>query len=267
MAAGSRTTHNESDRNMPVVRASAKRAPRVPNGGADDRARELMTMAAHDLRSPLAAIKMRATAIEQRWRTGEPPTGAEWAAVVSRISRLVDNACSLIDDLLAIERLDYPFRPTATRRPVDVEKLVHEAIVYQRNLDGPRNNVAVFVHRQVDRARGMWDRVYLLRVLSNLLANAFKHAPGAPIHITLGRRGKRLAIVFADRGPGLSADGDGAGADGGRASRGIRAETAGPGLGLWIVRRAVERLDGRLRIRNAPGRGVAFDIELPGLQV
>ena len=44
------------------------------------------------------------------------------------------------------------------------------------------------------------------------------------------------------------------------------AELAGTGFGLWIVRRAVERLDGRLKIRNTPGRGVAFDIELPGLQ-
>jgi len=84
--------------------------------GADDRARELMPMAAHDLRSPLAAIKMNATALERRWRTGERPSGAEWAAIVSRISRAADSACALVDDLLAIERLDYPFKPAAAHK-------------------------------------------------------------------------------------------------------------------------------------------------------
>jgi signal transduction histidine kinase len=222
-------------------------------------------MAAHDRRSPLVAIKMSATAIERRWRRGEQPTCAEWAAVTSRISRVVDGASRLIDDLLAIERLDYPFKPAATHQPVDVEKLIREAIVYQRNLHGAPANVTVFVHKRIDRACGMWDRVYLLRLLSNLLGNAFKHAPGAPIHITLGRRSDRLGIVFADRGPGLPAQGDAV--DGDPVGRGAGEETGTPGLGLWIVRRAVERLDGRLTIRNAPGQGVAFDIELPGLQV
>jgi two-component system, OmpR family, sensor kinase len=223
-----------------------------------------MSMAAHDLRSPLATIKMSASMLDRRWRTGKQPTEAEWTAIVARICRAADSACSLVDDVLAIERLDYPFNPPVTYPPVDVEKLIHEAIVHQRDVGGARSDVTVFVHKRLERACGRWDRVYLLRVLSNLLANAFKHAPGAPIHITLRRRGDRLGIVFADRGPGLSRDGDAVAGD--RASRDVGEEPVSPGFGLWIVRRAVERLDGRLKVRNVPGRGVAFDIELPGLQ-
>jgi signal transduction histidine kinase len=256
-------THGRTDGDASFVRAGARRAPRLLNTGADDHARELMSMAAHDLRSPLATIKMNAKVLERRWQSGKQPSDAEWAAVVSRISRAVDSACSLVDDLLAVERLDYPFKPAATHPPVDVETLIREAIVHQQNLHGAQGDVAVFVHKRLERARGQWDRVYLLRMLSNLLANAFKHAPGAPIHITLTRRGDRLGIVFADRGPGLS-NRDAADSD--RISRDIGQEPASSGFGLWIVRRAVERLDGRLKIRNAPGRGVAFDIELPGLQ-
>src|SRR5688572_31740262 len=93
-------TDDKTDRAISVVRAGARRASRRLDAGADDRARELMSMAAHDLRSPLAAIKMNAYVLERRWQTGEQLTGAEWAAVVSRISRAVDSACCLVDDLL-----------------------------------------------------------------------------------------------------------------------------------------------------------------------
>ena len=185
----SRTADEKIYRDPSSVRATGKRVPGpVANEDADERARELMTMAADDLRSPLTAIKIVRAALERRWRTGGRPTGAEWAAAVSRISRLVDSASSLINDLLAIERLDYPFKPAATQRPIDVEKLIHEAIVYQRKLDGARSDVTVFVHRRVDRARGSWDRVYLLRVLSNLLGNASQARAGSADSHTLARR-------------------------------------------------------------------------------
>ena len=59
MTERSQRTDAKTSRPVTLVRASARRAPRLPNTGADDRARELMSMAAHDLRSPLATIIVR----------------------------------------------------------------------------------------------------------------------------------------------------------------------------------------------------------------
>jgi signal transduction histidine kinase len=161
-----------------------------------------------------------------------------------------------------MERLDLRDNETATRPPVDVESVIQDAIGHQRDaLAAARCTVSVHRSRGLDHARGCWDRGYLLRILWNLLRNTARHAPGAPIHITLARRGDRLAIVFADQGLGLPEPRD----DANDTVDEIDASAPSHGLGLWIVRRAVERLDGRLRIRNTPGRGVAFDIELPGL--
>jgi signal transduction histidine kinase len=102
-----------------------------------------------------------------------------------------------------------------------------------------------------------------LRIFSNLLQNASKYAPSALVRVQLARAGDRLRIVFADRGPGLPA----------RPSESVGqylddgATPTGPhGLGLWIVRRGVAELNGRMKIRNAPGMGLAFAIELPGLR-
>ena len=263
MNARAGTAVDQEHPTVSLLRASAKRAPRLAPD-AEERARELMTMTAHDLRTPLAAIKMRAHRIAQRWRAGEEPTSAEWAAVVSGMTRAADEAFGLIDDLLGMERLQQRQRTPVRRGATDVESVVEEAIAHQSDaLAEARCKVTVHRRKGLDHARGSWDHGYLLRILSNLLRNTAKHAPGAPVYITLGRRGDRLAIVFADRGPGLPESGGCAVHD---QRDDVGAESSSHGLGLWIVRRAVERLNGRLRVRNTPARGVTFDMELPGLQ-
>ena len=223
-----------------------------------------MLIAAHDLRTPLAVIKLHVERGLHRRRAGDEPSGAEWAASMSRISRVADGAFGLIDDLLAVGRL-HADDPTRSPSPSDVDGLVQEAIALQSELlDRARCKVTVLRDKNLSEARGPWDRSHLLRVFSNLLRNVARHAPGAPVNITLARRGNRLGIVFADRGPGFPAKADATAASPDDNDRSSAKESHG--LGLWIVHRAVELLNGSLRIRNTPGRGVAFDIELPGLQ-
>ena len=221
-------------------------------------------IAAHDLRTPLAAIQMHIERVDRRWQSGDDPSGAEWAAAFVRVSRVADGALGLIDDLLAVGRLRArdPARSPST---IDINGVLQEAIALQTELlERARCKVTVLRDKSLSRARGPWDRSHLLRVFSNLLRNVARHAPGAPVNIRLARRGDRLGIVFADRGPGLPPM-----VDATASGRPVGAQTSAMeshGLGLWIVHRAVEDLNGRLRIRNAPGRGVAFDVELPGLQ-
>jgi signal transduction histidine kinase len=265
MIAPAASKHERRDPERGAARRAAKRAVRTPQQ-VEDRARELMTMAAHDLRSPLASIKFRAHHIVERWRAGERPASDEWGAVVVGICRAADDAFSMIDDLLAIERLARR-DPRAPAPPiVDVGAIIEKAIECERlALERARCKVMVVRQKGLTSVRGPWDRVYLLRIFGNLLRNAANHAPGAPIVVTLARRGDRLGIIFADHGPGL---------DGPRRRRECggdavdRAPTDAEvhGLGLWIVRRGVQRLDGRLRIHNRPGQGLTFDIELPGFE-
>lgn len=243
------------------TRMGVKRAMPVARG-VEARARELITMAAHDLRSPLAAIGFRAHHIVQRWKEGERPRCEEWASVVVGICTAVEDASRMISDLLAMERLDQGGE-RAPPAAIDVQAIIEKAIERERlALERARCRVTVLRQKGLTSARGDWDRPYLLRVFGNLLRNAARHAPGAPILITLARRGDRLAIVVADRGPGLPV----------HTRRLGRSALNEPdldaeihGLGLWIVRRAVHRLHGRLRIHSRAGAGVTFDIELPGL--
>jgi signal transduction histidine kinase len=103
------------------------------------------------------------------------------------------------------------------------------------------------------------------QVLRNLLSNAAKYAPdGAPIELRAHRRGDRLAIEVADRGPGVSRDeaelifqkftrGKG------QHERGV----AGAGLGLYVSRRIVRAHGaGDLVVQPNPGGGSIFSFQL-----
>jgi signal transduction histidine kinase len=171
--------------------------------------------------------------------------------------------CGLIEDLLAVERLA-KHRGLAPAVSTDIMEVIHEAIGQQREaLIEARSRIRVLKKEEVDRPRGPWDRGYLLRVFGNLLRNAAIHAPGAPIDIVFARKGNVLGIVFADAGPGLPTPMK---CEEPASFRRGSTRGASRGLGHWIVRRAVERLGGQLRIRSSPGQGVAFNIELPDLE-
>ncbi len=244
--------------------AAARAQESKGEADAERRARELLRTASHDLRSPLTAIQLLAQRLT-RLRQEESSGGeADWATTLSRLSRVADHALALIEDILNSDRID-PRQPEARtpEAPVDVEAVIAEAITLQQELL-ERARCAVTVSRKsgLDRAHGAWDKGCLLRIFCNLLQNASKYAPASPIHVQLARAGDRLRIAFADRGPGLRSGLEMTGKylDDGLAPIGPH------GLGIWIVRRGVAELNGSLKIRNAPGMGLAFAIELPGLQ-
>jgi signal transduction histidine kinase len=230
----------------------------------EQRASELIRIASHDLRAPLATIQLFIQRLEHQGRMGVGPSAPQWAEGLSGISRAARHALRLIDDLLDTRLLE-GHQPIVVGPPptVDAEEVIAEAIALEREaLDQAKCAVTVTRKAGLPGARGAWNRGCLLRIFTNLLHNASRYAPQAPIVVQLARAGERLRIVFTDRGPGLPRA---AGADVGKYLDDGLAPTGVHGLGLWIVRRGVAELQGTMKIRNAPGLGLAFAIELPGL--
>lgn len=231
---------------------------------AERRARELLRTASHDLRSPLTTIRLLVEAMERR-RHVRGATAEDWTKALSRIGRVANHALALIDDVLSAERI-FPDHAgvRSVDSEVDVEDVLTEAIVLQQEaLDRAQCAVSVTRKSGLERAQGAWNRGCLLRIFSNLLQNASKYAPDSSVRVQLARAGDRLKIVFTDRGPGLPKEG---GEPAGKYLDDGIAPTGTHGLGIWIVRRGVTELNGTMKIRNAPGMGLEFAIELPGLR-
>jgi len=157
-------------------------------------------------------------------------------------------------------------------RPSDLElKPVLLAALVERELQALRNPQQIMVDAKIDTALRVWaDETELGRVLLNLFENArrYGHLPAEAAHVTLHCRVKDSLVELhvRDHGPGVPAD---------KLAklttpffRGDAARTAanGAGLGLAIVEKSVQRMNGHLALSNAEGGGLLTVIKLQRAQ-
>jgi signal transduction histidine kinase len=143
---------------------------------------------------------------------------------------------------------------------MDLTGLVRDVVTRFRE-----NAIYAGAHIEI-RARGpavgSWDADRLDQVLTNLLSNALKFAPGLPIVVEVESLGDRVRVGVRDRGPGIDADDRQRIFD--RFEQTRTAEGAGGiGLGLWIARAIVRGHGGEITVESEPGQGAVFWVELP----
>jgi len=183
--------------------------------------------AAHELRSPLAALRLQVLGLE---RAGDD--SARHLAV-TRLRAGIDRATRLVEQLLAMARQQARSAGGVPQAPVALRQLVRQAVVdaasgasaRRIDLGMPRADEALVV--------GNADAIAIL--VGNLLDNAIKYTPeGGAIDVDLRRDGDRVELVVEDSGPGIAEEERQRVLD--RFYRIAGAETAGSGLGLAIVR-------------------------------
>jgi signal transduction histidine kinase len=221
--------------------------------GARARQRAFVADAAHELRSPLAAMRTELEVAKRHGITDD--LAADLLADVERLSRLVD-------DLLLLARADDAPTPGGTaqaqRDRVDLRMLLTAA--------GERAHGGAVPVTVTDAVDGpLWtngDPAALARVLTNLIDNAVRHASGRVL-LTGYREGGDAVVEVVDDGPGIPAEDRERVFD--RFTRLDDARTrddGGSGLGLAIVRELVRRHGGSVALYDAES-GVRAVVRLP----
>lgn len=216
----------------------------------------LLSSVSHDIRTPLGALQIATTALQDPAVWGNAPERTELLATmeesVARLNRTVGN-------ILCMTRIEAGAL-TIDRRTVPAADVIQAAI----EMVGPRR-LGSRLH--VDLGSGtptlVCDPGLLATAVANLLDNALKYG-GVGEPIDLGMRGVDGCVVWtvADRGPGLQPGEEEVVFT--RFRKGWRGErAAGTGLGLSIVRALVEAHDGRVSLRPRPGGGAEAVIVLP----
>lgn len=161
----------------------------------------------------------------------------------------------LIDRLMRLARMDAETPPSPVS--IDVSELLRDQCEAARRLDDQRH-----IDYSVDGAgEVVADRAELGEALWNVVENALKYAPGAPIHLRAYRDNGSTVLTVRDEGPGMSESERLHAFE--RFYRGdARGEIPGTGLGLAIAKRAVDRAGGTIGIDSAPGRGTTVSIRL-----
>jgi len=106
------------------------------------------------------------------------------------------------------------------------------------------------------------DRIRLEQVMTNLLTNAIRYAPRAPLEVSLLQQGDVVVLRCQDHGEGIAQEYQAR--IFARFERLVRAkEISGLGLGLYISRQIVEGHGGSIRVESAIGKGACFIVEIP----
>jgi two-component system OmpR family sensor kinase len=215
------------------------------------RMRQFVADAGHELRTPLTVIAgyidvLRRGAIE------EPKVARQ---ILGTMAIEKEHMRGLVDRLMRLARMDAetPPQPTA----IDVPQLLQDQCEAARRLDEDR-----VIDYSVDGVKDVFaDRSELGEALWNVVENALKYAPGAPIHLSAYRQDGSTVLAVRDEGPGMSESERMHAFE--RFYRGdARGEIPGTGLGLAIAKRAVDRAGGSIAIDSAPGRGTTVSIKI-----
>ena len=221
--------------------------------GVDQARRDFLHALAHDFRTPISSIEALSTALARREADLEPAERAEVAGLIEGHAR---HLSAMLGEV----------REVAVRQSLEPDRRVDLADVYvpdlvrsagaAAGLDGSR----LVSDIDSDLILLRTDGEKALRILTNLLDNANKHSPpDAAVEVGLCRRDGHIELSVLDRGPGMPAD---------FAPRAFeKAASHGPhrstGLGMWIVARLVESLQGTVWAEPRPGGGLAVRCRFP----
>jgi signal transduction histidine kinase len=217
---------------------------------------QVLGIVAHDLRNPLSAILMQASALQ---RPGpEPERRSQKPREV--IHRAATRMNRLIQDLLDVARMEQG-QLTLERGSLSAAELIVEAVDLQRSLAFSSSlEVELDVGRDLPEVWG--DRDRLLQVFENLIGNAIKFTkPGGHLTIGAGSRGAEVVFWVADTGCGIAPEGLPHVFD--RFWQATRVGRLGAGLGLPITKGIVEAHGGRVWVESTPGRGSTFFFSVP----
>jgi PAS domain S-box-containing protein len=211
---------------------------------------------AHDLRAPLRSMTGFCQAIIDDYGRAMDPTCLDYARRVSASAQRMD---ALIRDLLTYGRL---IHLEVDPEPVDLDALVR-AIVEELAAELTRREAVIKLARPLGKVQG--NAGMLSQVILNLVTNAIKFvAPGTPPRVMLRseHRGARLRLWVEDNGIGIAPEFH-ARIFGIFERLNREEEFPGTGIGLAIVRKALERMGGQAGVESAAGKGSRFWIELP----
>jgi signal transduction histidine kinase len=222
---------------------------------ASARQRAFVSDASHELRSPVSTIRMELEV------AAADADHADWPGVAQRSLGETERLSRLVDDLLALARLDEANGPP-TRSPVDLDDLVLEETLRAHRV--PVRTAGVSAGRVAGDTR------QLTQVVRNLVDNATRHA-ATQVAVSLRREDDELVLVVDDDGQGVPENEREHVFD-----RFTRLDEArgraegGAGLGLAVVRRAVEHHGGTVCVTESDVEsgglgGARFIVRLPAI--
>lgn len=215
--------------------------------------RRFIADAAHELRSPLTAIRLQAQLAERS------DNDSERAETLGQLKTGIERAAHMVNQLLDLARIE-PDATTPAHTPVALDALLKEVINgLSLNADSRHIDLGLIASQPISLTS---QRDNLRILLGNLIDNAIRYTPpGGRIDVSLTLNQGHAVFHVADSGPGIPADERGNVFR--RFYRLAGQETPGSGLGLSIVVGIVNGLHGSVTLGDSALGGLLVEVSLP----
>jgi signal transduction histidine kinase len=211
--------------------------------------RAVLADVSHQLRTPLAALRLRLDLLAADAAETDPEMAAELAAAQDEVARL----SRMVDGLLAVARAE---NVTPQPKAIDIAGVAEERVAAWLPVAEDRG---IELTAAGSRVAGWLGEGHLEQILDNLIANALDAlSPGDRITVTASYTPDGAQITVTDNGPGMSEE------DRDRAFlRFTTGSPGGTGLGLAIVHRLITSNGGTARLMDSPGGGLTAILDFP----
>ncbi|MED5618660.1 ATP-binding protein [Ideonella sp. BN130291] len=222
---------------------------------AFDAQRAFVADAAHELRSPLTALKLQ---VQMLRRAADP---ADRAAATEALAQGVERASRLVEQLLTLARNE-PGARQAPLQPVDLAEAVRQALADAGPLAAERGTTLALEAAGPVQVQG--DAIALAALARNLADNAVRYAPpGARVLAQVANEGDAAVLTVDDSGPGIPSAERERVFDRFWRREATAASTAGTGLGMAIVKSVAERHGAQVSLGDSPLGGLRVTVRFP----
>ncbi|MCA9360556.1 PAS domain-containing sensor histidine kinase [Candidatus Nomurabacteria bacterium] len=227
---------------------------------AEDAKSEFVSLASHQLRTPIAGMKWSA---ELLLMDNPNSLNARQHKYIDRLLISIQRMAMLVDDFLRVSRFELgTFQ--AEYKKVNLVELFEDVIDEQSTrVKQKKITIKTFFDESLSKIES--DPNLIRMIVTNLYTNATKYTrEEGTIHLGFARKEDNIVITVADNGIGIPIeDHDDIFAKLFRASNAVRNVPDGTGLGLYILKEAVTVLRGRVTFTSTENIGTTFEVTLP----
>lgn len=221
---------------------------------------EFLSIASHQVRSPLSIIKGYISLLRGK-KVGK--LSEQQDHFMKNIQEANEQLINIINDFLNLSRIEQK-RMKLEITESDVEKIIQE-VIERMNHEAELKKIKLKFASPAEKIPKInIDEPKIVEVITNLIDNAIKYSPeDSEIAVTLKKDGDILSVSVADQGIGIPDDfKDKLFQKFSRAHNAIQAQPNGNGIGLFLIKKIVDAHHGKIEVKSKEGKGTTFSVYL-----